>query len=125
MRCFRYSTAGPLPVPSLHYSFAPVARNVHSLVARAPCGDARRARADVVPGLFVPSWLARPRRHPHTGGTQVSKRMASIDIIADEYVDRAAALDPLLATSAGIADTMVRCRTSARTALPRGPSWTA
>jgi len=30
MRCFRYSTAGPLPVPSLHYSFAPVARNVHS-----------------------------------------------------------------------------------------------
>lgn|GEM_PF-3198003 len=55
----------------------------------------------------------------------MSKRMASIDIIADEYVDRAAALDPLLATSAGIADTMVRCRTSARTALPRGPSWTA
>ena len=33
----------------------------------------------------------------------MSKRMASIDIIADEYVDRAAALDPLLATSAGIA----------------------
>jgi uncharacterized protein (DUF885 family) len=33
----------------------------------------------------------------------VSKRMASIDLIADQYVDRAAALDPLLATSLGIA----------------------
>jgi uncharacterized protein (DUF885 family) len=33
----------------------------------------------------------------------VSKRMVSIDLIADQYVDRAAALDPLLATSVGIA----------------------
>jgi uncharacterized protein (DUF885 family) len=33
----------------------------------------------------------------------VSTRMASIDLIADQYVDRAAALDPLLATSIGIA----------------------
>jgi uncharacterized protein (DUF885 family) len=33
----------------------------------------------------------------------VSKRMASIDLIADQYVDRAAALDPLLATSIGVA----------------------
>jgi hypothetical protein len=29
--------------------------------------------------------------------------MVSIDLIADQYVDRAAALDPLLATSVGIA----------------------
>ncbi|HXW45407.1 MAG TPA: DUF885 domain-containing protein [Streptosporangiaceae bacterium] len=33
----------------------------------------------------------------------MSKQMASIDLIADQYVDRAAALDPLLATYAGIA----------------------
>jgi uncharacterized protein (DUF885 family) len=33
----------------------------------------------------------------------VSKRMASVDLIADQYVDRAAALDPLLATFAGVA----------------------
>jgi uncharacterized protein (DUF885 family) len=32
----------------------------------------------------------------------VSKRVASIDLIADQYVDRAAALDPYLATRAGI-----------------------
>jgi uncharacterized protein (DUF885 family) len=34
---------------------------------------------------------------------QVPKRMASIDLIADQYVDRAAAPDPFLATYAGIA----------------------
>ncbi len=33
----------------------------------------------------------------------MSKRVASIDLIADQYVDRAAALDPLLATYVGIA----------------------
>jgi len=33
----------------------------------------------------------------------VSEREASIDVIADEYVDRAAALDPTVATYAGIA----------------------
>jgi uncharacterized protein (DUF885 family) len=34
---------------------------------------------------------------------QMSERLASIDLIAEQYVDRAAALDPLLATFVGIA----------------------
>jgi hypothetical protein len=36
--------------------------------------------------------------------------MRSIDSIAEDYVEQAAALDPALATFAGIAGTTVSCR---------------